>query len=66
VVCPTTVEELWKRLSSTDASKADRLTAERARAIEAFGLTERQSRFLVTVMLHAVTATKGGVRYTYR
>jgi len=39
--------------SSTDESKADSLTAERARAIEAFGLTERQSRFLVTVMLHS-------------
>jgi len=53
VVCPTTVEELWRRPSSTDASKVDGLTAEPARAIEAFGLTERQSRFLVTVMLHS-------------
>jgi hypothetical protein len=32
---------------------ADGLTAERARAIAPFGLTERQARFMVTVMLHS-------------
>ena len=34
-------------------SNVDSLTAERARAIVPFGLTERQARFVVTVMLHS-------------
>ncbi len=33
--------------------KGDQRTAERAKAIASFGLTERQARFLTTVMLHS-------------
>ena len=31
----------------------DRLTAERAEAVTAFGFTERQARFLVEVLIHS-------------
>jgi hypothetical protein len=31
----------------------DALTVERTQAVAAFGFTERQARFLVTVMLHS-------------
>ena len=31
----------------------EQITSDRVHAIEAFGFTERQARFLVTVMLHA-------------
>jgi hypothetical protein len=31
----------------------EQITSDRVQAIEAFGFTERQARFLVTVMLHA-------------
>ncbi len=35
------------------SSNADCLTIERARTLTAFGLTDRQARFLITVMLHS-------------
>ena len=39
--------------SSADVLKADEATAERAKVLVRFGLTERQARFLATVMLHS-------------
>jgi len=39
--------------SLADMSGAHGFTVERARALTPFGLTERQARFLVTVMLHS-------------
>ena len=39
--------------SSADVLKADQATAERAKVLAPFGLTERQARFLSTVMLHS-------------
>jgi hypothetical protein len=39
--------------SSADVLSADQATTERAKALVPFGLTERQARFLVTVMLHS-------------
>ena len=40
-------------LTSANLLKTDQATAERAKAIAPFGLTERQARFLATVMLHS-------------
>jgi hypothetical protein len=39
--------------SSADVLRCDQVTTERAKALVPFGLTERQARFLVTVMLHS-------------
>jgi hypothetical protein len=39
--------------ASTRVSNADGQTAERIGAITRFGLTERQARFLATVMFHS-------------
>jgi ribosomal protein S9 len=39
--------------SSADTTAADQATAERAKVLVPFGLTERQARFLVTVILHS-------------
>src|SRR5512134_3515406 len=39
--------------SSTDVFKADPATEERVKVLVPFGLTERQARFLATVMLHS-------------
>ena len=38
---------------SADVLKADVATAKRAEAVAPFGFTERQARFLATVMLHS-------------
>jgi hypothetical protein len=53
VVHPKTVEELTRMPSPATVSNVDGLTADRGRAITPFGFTERQARFLVTVMLHS-------------
>lgn len=37
----------------------DRLTTERMQAVAAFGFTERQAHFLVTVMVHAGKGNPG-------
>ncbi len=39
--------------SSANALRADRATTERAEVLVPFGLTERQARFLTTVMVHS-------------
>ena len=39
--------------SSADVLRADQATTERAKVLVPFGLTERQARFLATVMLHS-------------
>ena len=39
--------------SSADVLSADQGTTERAKILVPFGLTERQARFLATVMLHS-------------
>ena len=39
--------------SSTDVFKADQATADRAKVLVRFGFTERQARFMATVMLHS-------------
>ena len=39
--------------SSSDVLKADQATTERAKVLVPFGFTERQARFLATVMLHS-------------
>src|SRR5918995_3917260 len=39
--------------SSADVLRADPATTERAKVLVPFGLTERQARFLATVMLHS-------------
>jgi hypothetical protein len=39
--------------SSADVLRADQATTERVKVLVPFGLTERQARFLATVMLHS-------------
>ena len=57
---------------SADLPRADQATIERAKLLAPFGVTERQARFLATVMLHSGVfvgrqyATFSGITHTVR